>query len=85
MPVCFHFAVTSAGKTAVLGSSAGLVFLQHNDGLCDKPAGQTCGCGYSHQCRLIQGCQRGLVGRAGPVDLVDPSEKQTERHFKTVE
>lgn len=85
MPVCFHFAVTSAGKTAVLGSSAGLVFLQHNDGLCDKPAGQTCGCGYSHQCRLIQGCQKGLVGRAGPVDLVDPSETQTERHFKTVE
>lgn len=38
----FSFAVPSTGKTSELWGSAALVFLQHNDGLCDKSAGQTC-------------------------------------------
>lgn len=77
----FSFAAPSGGKTPVSQRSSGFGI---------SPAQwwslwPTCWanlCGYSHQCRLTQECQKGLVGRAGPEVQVDPSETHRKKHFK---
>lgn len=52
------------------------VFLRHNVCLCDEICRSNLH-GYSHQCRLIRGCQRGRAGRAGPEVQVGLSETRT--------
>lgn len=80
----FSFSAPSAANPPVLQSSSRLVFLQHNDALCDKTCWANCG-GYSHQCRLTRACLRGLVGQVGPEVQVDPSEIRSRRKSQTVD
>lgn len=78
--VCFHLKCPLLVRLQYCRAAQGWLFLQHNDCLCDKICWANLS-GYSHQCRLTQGCQRGLVGRAGPEVQVDPSETQDRKTF----
>lgn len=79
--VCFHLQCPLLLTLQYYRAAQGWLFLQHNDSLCDK-IGWANLSGYSHRCRLTQGCQRGLLGQAGLEVQVDPSVTQVERHFQ---